>query len=215
MKMEVNPEDVVFDITVYPRSHVDWHTVQTYQQAILAGAQLPDPVVTKLDDKIILVDGAHTLTALKMLDHETATVEVITCKDYGEAFEESIRRNISHGKQLTFTEKLMLIPRLQKRGRNDKYIAKLLQVEMKKIREWSKDRLIQIKEGSVPLKPALKHLDETSGLNFEQQKIFSASSQLTIVTQLITIIKHGWLTDDPKLLKALVELSSLLKKLQL
>jgi hypothetical protein len=212
-KIEVNPDDIVFDMTVYPRSHVDWHTVQTYQQAILAGAKLPAPVVTKLDDKLILVDGGHTVTALKILGRSLINVEQIVCKGYAEAFEESIRRNISHGKQLTFSEKLVLIPRLQKHGKSDKYIAKLLQVEMKKVRQWSKERLIQTPEGPVALKPPLKHLDETSNLNAEDQKIFSASSQITIVTQLIIIIKRGWLTNDPKLQDALIELKTLLKKL--
>lgn len=124
---------------LYPRLKPNDEAIERYRDAL---DRLP-PIVIARDG--ILVDGYHRWQA-----HQREKVETIQAIDLGnladaEILSESIRRNASHGEQLSRKDKERMAARLwasMAQHSNDertKYIAGVLAVSERAVQRWTKD----------------------------------------------------------------------------
>jgi hypothetical protein len=96
---------LVQDMSVYPRTSVDWSHVEMIEQALEAGAELPPLVICRKSRRV--VDGMHRLNALIRQYGNDHPVDVLE-KNYGsdrELFLDSIRFNAKHGAPLTRSDR--------------------------------------------------------------------------------------------------------------
>jgi hypothetical protein len=96
---------LVQDMSVYPRTSVDWSHVEMIEQALEAGAELPPLVICRKSRRV--VDGMHRLNALIRQYGADHPVDVLE-KNYGsdrELFLDSIRFNAKHGAPLTRSDR--------------------------------------------------------------------------------------------------------------
>lgn len=135
----ISTDSVRFVKELYPRLKPVDATIEQYRTAL---ENLP-PIVVASDG--VLVDGYHRWQA-----HVREGVEMIQAENLGsltdsEIFNESIRRNATHGQQLSRREKEALAGKLwQTLGHLDKMereseIAAILSASPSKVREWTKE----------------------------------------------------------------------------
>lgn len=135
----ISTESVRFVKELYPRLKPVDATIEQYRTAL---ENLPPIVIARGG---VLVDGYHRWQA-----HVRESVETIQAEDLGdlsdtEIFNESIRRNATHGQQLSRKEKEALAGKLwQTLGHLDKMereaeIAAILSASASKVREWTKE----------------------------------------------------------------------------
>lgn len=129
----VKVSEVKFLENVYPRLEVDKATVALYQLGL---DSLP-PITVTQDG--ILVDGYHRLTAYRLEGKTEIPAEVVECEDETVILIEAIRRNSTHGKQLTREEKKTMARRLCELGRDAANIGDLVAVPERTVREWTRD----------------------------------------------------------------------------
>lgn len=118
---------------LYPRTELDQESVNQYREAI---EKLPPIVVTK---DFILIDGYHRLTAHKLEKVEEIEAEILDISDKKEILLEAIRRNTTHGKQLSREEKKHWAQQLFIQEYPKESIAKELSVSDKSVSRWVKN----------------------------------------------------------------------------
>jgi hypothetical protein len=139
--MQINVNDVRFVKELYPRLKPHDDVVERYRDAL---ENLP-PIVVARDG--VLVDGYHRWQA-----HVREGAETIAAIDLGnltdaEIVRESIKRNATHGQQLTRQDKQRMAARMWDTFRNNdlpmaervKDIAELLAVSERSVQSWTKD----------------------------------------------------------------------------
>ena len=126
-------EEIIFDESFYPRVQYNWMDVMNYQYAMKTGAKFPDVTVAKLNDKYYLVDGKHRIEAYKKLGEEFVTCEIIKITDKKEILEQSIKRNVKHGRSLQSSDKEKIIKRLTELNFETEKISELLNIPLKNI----------------------------------------------------------------------------------
>lgn len=152
MKIDINK--VKINKHIYPRTNPDSETILRYRMNV---DNLPPILLAKKDH--ILIDGYHTLMAHRDEGRTEIDYETIDIPE-NKYFEESIRRNVRHGLQLSREEKKIVCIRLYedwlkeyKEGdtpsgdeqvEKKKNTADLLAVSQEKIREWVKDIIDKI-----------------------------------------------------------------------
>lgn len=116
MAKSVPLPDLVLDWSIYPRHDVDGQQVGYMVEALRSGHELPPIVADKASKRI--VDGFHRYRAYSETLGRDAEVAVIL-KPYAsdaEMFEDAMRYNASHGKNLTTFDRtrcLMIAERLK------------------------------------------------------------------------------------------------------
>lgn len=131
--------EIRFVKELYPRLKPSDEVIERYRVAL---ENLPPIVVAKGG---VIVDGYHRWQA-----HVRENAETIAAEDLGdltdaEIFNESIRRNATHGQQLSRKEKEALAGKLWQtlahleKGKREAQIAEILAVSASKVREWTKD----------------------------------------------------------------------------
>ena len=115
--MKLKIDDICQDNSIYPREQVSRKAIDSYIEALKAGATFPPIEVQKIKDgdeeKIILLDGFHRWNAYKEYNEEDdiTPINEIECifwrdnvVDKDERLEdlriESVKRNITHGVRL-------------------------------------------------------------------------------------------------------------------
>lgn len=139
MKIKIN--EIQFIKELYPRFELDNYTVNQYRQSI---DQLPPILISKNN---ILIDGYHRIQAHKLEELDEIDSDVFDSDDETEILLEAIRRNSSHGKQLSISEKKGLAKRLftlfkadiAKPSDRKKKIEQILSVNVRTIVNWTKD----------------------------------------------------------------------------
>lgn len=139
--MKVLIDQIKFEKDIYPRFQADNYTVNQYRLCI---DQLPPITLTKDN---VLIDGYHRLLAHKLEGLKEIEVEFVETTDHLELLLESIRRNSSHGKQLSIDEKRASSLKLYKAGITDlDKIALILSVTRQSVSNWTKDIRQEAKE---------------------------------------------------------------------
>jgi DNA modification methylase len=132
-------DSVRFVKELYPRLREDDATIERYRDAV---DQLPPIVVARGG---ILVDGFHRLQAHKREGRTEIAAEDLGDLTDTEIFNESIRRNASHGHQLSRKDKQNLAGKLWQtlahlpNAERTAEIAKTLAVSDRAVQGWTKD----------------------------------------------------------------------------
>jgi ParB-like chromosome segregation protein Spo0J len=133
MTQKIKIELVKIEKDLYPRTELDQESVNQYREAI---EKLPPIVVTK---DYILIDGYHRLTAHKLEKLDEIDAEILDISDKKEILLEAIRRNTTHGKQLSRDEKKHWAQQLFIQEYPKELIAKELSVSDKSVSRWVKN----------------------------------------------------------------------------
>lgn len=135
-EIEVPVDAVVFRTDLYPRIETSAVTVQRYAEDLDV---LPPIEVNQHNE---LIDGWHRWTAHKKNDAPTIRVVVTQTKSDAELLELAIRRNSTHGLQLSREDKKDMARKIyhvtaeRDRDGKKKELAHLLSVSERTIREW-------------------------------------------------------------------------------
>jgi hypothetical protein len=128
---------VVFREDLYPRIETNAIAVQKYADDLDV---LPPIEVNQRGE---LIDGWHRWTAHRKVGAETIRVTVTETSSDAEVLELSIERNAKHGLQLSQQDKKDLAVRLysatpdRERDAKKAYLAKILSVSERTVREWT------------------------------------------------------------------------------
>lgn len=128
----IKVDDVKFVKELYPRFELDNYSVNQYRQSI----DLLPPILISRSNT--LIDGYHRLIAHKLEEREEIEVEYFESDDENEIFIEAIKRNNSHGKQLSIDEKQKLTPILYNKDISIEEIALILAIGKTKVYGWTK-----------------------------------------------------------------------------
>jgi len=115
--MEIEISKIVLDEYIYPRSNKSNKTIETYAEAIKAGAQFPPITVQRvinfnqLDEAILIIDGLHRLEAhlsvgsktIEAVEYDTQPLDYETNKTA--LLLESAECNTKHGDRLSDGDK--------------------------------------------------------------------------------------------------------------
>ena len=134
MIQKIKIELVKVEKDLYPRTELDQESVNQYREAI---EKLPPIVVSK---DFILIDGYHRLTAHRLEKIDEIEAEVLDITDKKEILLEAIRRNTTHGKQLSREEKKHWAQQLYIQEYPEELIAKELSVSDKSVSRWIKSQ---------------------------------------------------------------------------
>jgi len=129
---KINIDQIVFCKELYPRDELDNENVNAYRDAI---EKLP-PITLSKDN--ILIDGYHRLTAHRLEGYTEIEAEILDITDKKEILIEAIRRNTTHGKQLTKKEKHHWAKQMFQQGFDKPRIATELSVSGKSVDRWVK-----------------------------------------------------------------------------
>lgn len=210
---EVSIEAIHYDEEIYPRTAgIEWHTVLSYQQAMESGQKFPPIVLTPRDEGgYLIVDGWHRVRASEHLGMKAIKATVLRPMSRKAALEEALRRNMAHGRPLTFQDKLEAYRRLKRAGYDLEKVAGILHMPASKLEKYVSSRIKRTTNGAeVVLKPTVKHLAEVESKDVEDLKILSLDSQLKLIKNLIVLVRNGWIERSDSVQEALEELKSLL-----
>lgn len=126
----MNIASIIYREDLYPRFNFDEETVNQYRLNI---GQLPSLVVSKNN---ILIDGYHRLIAYRIEQVEEIPVEVLPITEDEEILKEAIRRNASHGRQLTMSEKKKWARHLYENRLKINEIAEVLAISYDTVNSW-------------------------------------------------------------------------------
>jgi len=219
---KVSIGEVVFDETIYPRVGYNWQTGYDYSQSIVSGAKLPPITLALYRGKKYLIDGKHRLEAHKILKKKTISAEIFTGWSKERMFEESITRNIAHGKVLSPFEKRRIALKLKQMKYSSFKIGKLLNIPETKLEKFIAQRLINSITGEVIsesiIKSAIKHsagntYNESDFAKIqEDQQGFYSRDQIQMLDELIEIIEGGLIDFNKKgISERIARLSELLQ----
>jgi len=134
MRLKVPIDEIKFDRDLYPRFQADNETVNQYRLAI---DSLPPLLVTK---DLVLVDGYHRLLAYRLEGVKEVEVEILETDDPKEILLEAVRRNSTHGRQLSIAEKRENAKKLWSLGLRDvDKLASILSVSTRTIQRWTRE----------------------------------------------------------------------------
>lgn len=202
----------------YPRDNIEgnWATIETYYNAMKTGSIFPPIVVAKIKGKMYLVDGLHRLKASIKKGEKLIQAEILEGLTFSEVYQEAVKRNVSHGKSLTYYEKLKAIQRLKEFGLEMKKIESIVQMPIQLIKKQLPQRLVINSSGNtVVVKKPFEHFVKSGEIvdsNFEDdQKGYSGKSQFQMVEQVNGLFKKNFIDKNDKLV--IRELKKLLKNL--
>lgn len=223
IKLKVS--SLVLDYSLYPRQQIDSHHSGEIREAMRSGIQIP-PV--KADRKSRRVtDGFHRIRAYLAEygpDHE---IDVIDHPYRSEKamFEDAMRLNAQHGRNLSSYDRAHCILRAKELGMSDTAIADSLCVTLARVESIVLKKTAIKGNGVSRKKPQSLAIKRTIGhmagktLTKKQQTAndrLGGMSQLFYVNQLITLLESDLLdTENEDLMKALVKLRDLLVPLNL
>jgi hypothetical protein len=180
--------ELKLDYNLYARQRVDSYHVAEMVESLKAGAVFP-PVVADIDSKRV-VDGFHRIHALQRLYKEKAEVDVMLKKYASEAeiYEDAMRLNSTHGRNLTSYDKAHCILRGRELGLPDDRIAGALHITGDRISELIAERCTA---DSVVLKRTIEHF---AGKQVsEKQRDFipraGGMDQLFYINQVIALLE--------------------------
>lgn len=218
----VRLDEIEFDMEIYPRVGYNWQTGYDYSQSILSGVKFPPITLALFRGKKYLIDGKHRLEAHKIVKKKAIKAEVFTGWSKEKMFEESVRRNIAHGKVLSPYEKRLIALKLKKLKYPSFKIGKLLNIPETKLEKFVAQRLINSITGEVIsesiVKSAIKHSagKEYSPSDFQKiesgQGGFYSRNQIVMLDELIELLEANLIDmENKEVLSRMNRLSKLLQ----
>ena len=107
IKQKVLIEEIFFDEDLYPRTQCNWQTSYDYSQSMKTGSKFPDIVLAVFNNRKYLVDGKHRIEACKLLKIKSIKAIIYTGWNKKKIFEEAIKYNITHGRDVSHYENLI------------------------------------------------------------------------------------------------------------
>jgi len=212
----VKISELVFDEALYPRLKIGWLTAYSYAQAIRAGRTLPPITVGLFKGKMYVVDGWHRVEAMKMLHEGDIQAIVNKYESRRDIFVDSVKTNVTHGRQLSVQEKVRIVDVLKGYSFTLEQVSDLVAVPLDKMQMFEA-RIVTMPNGSkmylksVVNKAAGEDGDSTLLKGLDQDG-FNVRDANSLVSQLITLAETKTLPlDDEKLKEKLVHLLSLLQ----
>ena len=216
---KIKLSELKLDFALFPRMTVDSQHVSEIAEAIRAGAELP-PVIADANT-LQVVDGFHRINAYRKVHGKNYELGVIL-KSYqndGRLFEDAIRYNASHGRNLTSQDKVHCLIKAKKLELKPALIASALNITQERA-----ETLVATKVGTlagpnsnarkpVPLKRTIAHMagKDLSEAQQMANKKLGGMNQLFYVNQIIILITHDLLdTSDESLMGRISQLAGLL-----
>jgi len=156
---QISIAELVEDLEVYPRHHVDHQHVRALADAIVAGEELP-PIVADAKTKVV-VDGWHRLRAYRRVlgDEATIPVELIAYPDRAAMIRDAVARNVRHGLRLQVIDQVRAVRLLENAGFDRPAIAGILNRPVEKIERLTvRVAYADKSKDVVPLKRPVIHL---------------------------------------------------------
>jgi transposase len=174
--IKVNPADIVILEGTYPRTKSPWDLEEAAQEkavAHLRGVSFPNVVTANGGTN--LVDGAHRVLALILDGVKEIEVQDLGTKNADQILREAIKRNATHGKQLSLAEKAKLARKLESTVKQ-KDMAKLFAVSERTISRWVEE----VKEARriSTTKKALKLIELGNSVNAAAKELGVSRSTL-------------------------------------
>jgi hypothetical protein len=190
-----------------------------YSEAMKSGAKFPPLTIAKCkeDGKIYCVDGFHRTDALKNLKEEYAECENLGELTKHEIYIESIKRNITHGRQFSSQERTRIILTLEKWNLSQEAISEIVRIPTTELKSFVAKRITRITETEeeIALKSPLRHLAGLEVSNLDEQQPFANRNQIQMLEGLIALVKNNWINLDSAIIKEkLLILLQLLKPLE-
>ena len=204
--------ELILDWNLYARQRVDNYHVSEMVESLKAGTVFP-PVIADDASKRV-VDGFHRITAVLRLYKEAAEIDVMLKKYASEAeiYEDAMKLNSTHGRNLTSYDKAHCILRGREFGLTDDRIADALHMTMDRITRLIKERWTA--EQDV-LKKTVDHFAGESITKKQREFIPRAGGmdQLFYINQVIALLETNSIDwDREKVKTALLKLVKLLEK---
>lgn len=209
--MRVKAVELVMDFALYPRFKIDDYHVSEMVESLKAKAVFP-PIIADESSRRV-VDGFHRIRALQRLYKEEAEVDVIFKKYPTDAamYEDAMRLNSAHGRNLTSYDKAHCILRGRELGLTDDKIAEALHITKDRIavlirERWTADTQV--------LKRTVSHLAGTMLTDKQRDFIPKAGGmdQLFYINQVIALLETDsidWTREQVK--RSLKKLFNLLQ----
>lgn len=221
LTQDVKISDVKLIQELYPREGHNWQTAYIYSEEIKSGSQFPIITLAQLDNELVLVDGKHRIEAYKLLKRDTIKAEIFIGWSRNQIFEESIRRNITHGQKLSPFDKRKIALRLKIMNYNPNEISQLIQVPLDKLSTFIGQSLVNSLTGDKIVETIVKReFQHLAGKTFNQEEINNIESSqsqlhgdsvLVMLHTLINLAEQKLINlDNPNIVKALVQLKSLI-----
>lgn len=196
----------------------NWLTTYDYAESMKAGAKFPPITVALYKRGYYLVDGRHRLEATKSNKEKYIDAEVKKGLSAKEIYLLAVKMNIGHGRQFSVQEKANIILKLKDMNYNISQISQIVSIPLTSIQSFMTNRITNTISGKqVILKAPIKKLKDQpveENINYEQD-MFSASSQIQIIEQLIRLIENNWLDiENEQILNKLEKLSNLLESIK-
>lgn len=200
----VKISDVKVNENLYPRSSLDRVTIGRYMNNLRAGAVFPPITIANLNGIYWLVDGRHRLESNRAIKNEHIQAEIINVANEKELYVESVKRNMTHGKQFTTFDVTKIIIRLEEFNLSKIEISQMVGIAVDKLEPFTASRMTRIigTEGTemTVLKKPLTFLSENqqeiSIDNIEFQKSLSGQDQEQMISSIINLIKNDLLNPE-------------------
>lgn len=123
----------------YPRLAIDYQVVENYVRKMEAGETFPNIKIGRLRNvtKNIVIDGRHTIEALKKRKVDYYTCDIYTYESEKELFADAVRFNARHGRALSQADEELIISRLQEYNFSVEEIQKIVHVSASEIKRES------------------------------------------------------------------------------
>ena len=214
MSEKVPIGDITFSWEIYPRTSQYWNISYKYGQAMRQGAIFPPILLTRLEGKVLLIDGWHRLEARKQLGQKEVDAEFIECADKDEALVQAVKANQTHGYPMMFSDFLRVAEQLRQNGHKVVEIAQLLKMDERELAKHLKARVVRDEKGKTvmddktnrPLiaKKMFLHSD-TKPKSEQDQSLYMGESQLRMINEVISLIESGHLAADNQKVKQAIE----------
>lgn len=208
---------LIVDETLYPRTRINAYNVRSIQEAIAAGAEMPDIVI---DTKCRIIDGVHRFMAYLHLFRKQLTkqinVEVLEVDTDAAFFIEAGRLNANHGQKMTTIDRVHFALRAKELGVGMPEIAKAIHMKQSDVKKLLNERSASSLGGPAkPIKQSITHL-KGQRLSDEQWDANTKLSGMPLhfhANQVKLFIDSEFVdTDDSKNLKALWNLKDALDR---
>jgi hypothetical protein len=230
IKGKIPIDKITIDNDLYPRVGTFWQSIYKYSENMKAGSKFPPVVLAKFKGQNVLVDGRHRIEANKILKNDSIDSELHIGWDRKKIFEESIKRNISHGLSLSPYEIRKLVLKLRVMKFKDSDISGIVRVPLGKLEKFVAKSAVSaitgkpIGGGSVTeqiiVKTPLRHLagDECSveqvQIIEQSQDSLAAKTQISLLEQVVVLMENNLIDSGNQKVQILIDrIKELIKKI--
>lgn len=117
-------EQIIIDRRFQVRNRMDGQTVKAYANAMSSGSEFPPIKLGEIGGRLFLIDGFHRYEAARSIGRYWLEADIVPMTER-EALKASALANLTHGRQLTKTEKLNAFKQFIKGGGHKKECGRL------------------------------------------------------------------------------------------